>query len=77
MNLKKSIMLILKLIILVLLIFFLILFLSVPKTNCDACQFKINGEKKSIHEFVEIYYERCVDPFKKDMPDLNWGVGGC
>jgi len=77
MNLKKSIILTLKMIILILLIYFLILFSSVPKTNCEACQFKINNEKISIHEFVEIYYERCVYPFKSDLPALSWEGEGC
>lgn len=61
---------ILKIIILVLLITFLIEFNYFPKTDCEDCKFIVREKEKDIYGFLNLYFKKCIDPYKSGIPNI-------
>lgn len=73
-----------------LLISLLILFsvsLFLAKTNCEECNFELEGKQIDVNKFMQLYSEKCIYPYKNPslpgLMDLNISgmnliiVGGC
>lgn len=69
---KLKVIIILRVMILISALTFLIMFNAIPKTHCQACHFKIGVKEVSIEKFIELYYDKCVYPFKQ--PDLGINI---
>jgi hypothetical protein len=69
---KRSLILLLRICILISLIIFLITFNTIPKIDCEACEFKLNDKDLNFEEFMKIYFSKCVYPFKEERLNINF-----
>lgn len=65
--------LILRIIMLISLIILLTTFNLVAKNDCQKCEFEIDGEQINAEEFMSIYFNKCIYPYKTGLPDIYFG----
>jgi len=75
MDKKIRILLFWKFMVLLFLIIFLIVFVTVPKTNCQTCNFELEGKSVSTEKFISSYYEKCIDKNPTLYSQFNFTVG--
>lgn len=58
---KQDIRIALRIGLLIVLVVFLITFNLANKTDCNTCEFKVDGKERGLNGFMDAYTERCVD----------------
>jgi len=61
---RSILLLVLRVILIVSMVTFMIMFVSLDKTDCEKCRFEIDNVPLDVHEFMDLFYEGCITPYR-------------
>ena len=61
---KLNFLIITRIALLISLIILLISLNTIPITDCHVCRFKIGEDNMKVDKFINIYFDKCIFPFK-------------